>query len=815
MFNVEKFLSTPKTELLTLRYAKKQELLIIAKHWNITVDPSHVKARLINDILQFLIQKKAVDEGDEDVEDLRSLTGAIATPSVDPEMEKLKLQMQVLQLQRQTEAEKIKAEARSLELHHQAEEAKLALELEHQRQLNELEIERETKRASILLKTKQDEKQIPDPFDLIKATKLVPEFNERDPEVFFKTFEDTAATLNWPKDKWVLLIRNHLKGKASFVASQLLTNKDYDSIKKAILDAYAITVEGYRQNFRNSFKSASQTFVEFCELKIRQLNKWLSKAEVQDFDSFKNLIVLEELIRKLPLNIATHIMDKGETNALKAASIADDFALIHKYKPSQSKSVSSHKSYKYSSQVCSYCKKEGHDIQHCPLPQCKRSDSVKSATSKPEQPSSRTNQSHQKTLHVAIPKQEEDPFKAFTCAGSLNGIPVECLRDTGSTQTIVSVTKDLPLELTNEYITVTDLTTSTTLPLAKVRLCCPYFDGDTVVAVTDKQLPHSSVQVILGNDLAGSKVLDTNLIITDPQIIFNKENTDKQPTNEAEIVQVATRSAREDEKANLDKQNRTTAALDIIDIHKDDFKYHQRADPSLAVCWKKVSDINDLSKTPCFYQDKDFLFRLFRPSKSPSTHTWLDQHQLVVPSVFRKSLLDLAHSTESHLGIHKTFDRLAENFFWPGMKKDVKDFVQQCHHCQVTDASGTGFGGVLMQQHQSSLATPPPPLHHLMPIAYYSGYFKGAQTRWATIEKELYAIIAALLHFKPYLEGNQHVIIYTDHNPLIFLDRAKLKNNKLLRWSYILSEFNIKLQAIRGPQNILADTLSRIPQTTS
>lgn len=131
------------------------------------------------------------------------------------------------------------------------------------------------------------------------------------------------------------------------------------------------------------------------------------------------------------------------------------------------------------------------------------------------------------------------------------------------------------------------------------------------------------------------------------------------------------------------------------------------------------------------------------------------------------------------------------------------------------DASGTGFGGVLMQQHQSSLATPPPPLHHLMPIAYYSGYFKGAQTRWATIEKELYAIIAALLHFKPYLEGNQHVIIYTDHNPLIFLDRAKLKNNKLLRWSYILSEFNIKLQAIRGPQNILADTLSRIPQTTS
>ncbi|XP_066951861.1 uncharacterized protein [Macrobrachium rosenbergii] len=809
MFNVEKFLSTPKTELLTLRYAKKQELLTIAKHWNITVDPSHVKARLINDILQFLIQKKAVDEGDED--------------------------------------------------------------------------------------------------------------------------------------------------------------------------------------------------------------------------------------------------------------------------------------------VCSYCKKEGHDIQHCPLPQCKRSDSVKSATSKPEQPSSRTNQSHQKTLHVAIPKQEEDPFKAFTCAGSLNGIPVECLRDTGSTQTIVSVTKDLPLELTKEYITVTDLTTSTTLPLAKVRLCCPYFDGDTVVAVTDKQLPHSSVQVILGNDLAGSKVLDTNLIITDPQIIFNKENTDKQPTNEAEIVQVATRSAREDEKANLDKQNRTTAALDIIDIHKDDFKYHQRADPSLAVCWKKVSDINDLSKTPCFYQDKDFLFRLFRPSKSPSTHTWLDQHQLVVPSVFRKSLLDLAHSTESHLGIHKTFDRLAENFFWPGMKKDVKDFVQQCHHCQVTelqcdqgtnftsnlfrqamaefsirnvyattyhpqtngalervhqtiksllrkyinkmqrlydrkakvrsfqpgervliyhpiagaplqeryigpyevihrhgklepsqkqeltslllsfpevcsdqpqdctiishdimlepgavpirqpfyrvvgkkleilrqevkylldnnlaepslspwaspcilvpkpngqvmpfglcnapatfqrlmsevirdldntyvymddlvvatnawsehldaikklfqrlstaqltinlakssfglgkvtylghvignDASGTGFGGVLMQQHQSSLATPPPPLHHLMPIAYYSGYFKGAQTRWATIEKELYAIIAALLHFKPYLEGNQHVIIYTDHNPLIFLDRAKLKNNKLLRWSYILSEFNIKLQAIRGPQNILADTLSRIPQTTS
>ena len=41
--------------------------------------------------------------------------------------------------------------------------------------------------------------------------------------------------------------------------------------------------------------------------------------------------------------------------------------------------------------------------------------------------------------------------------------------------------------------------------------------------------------------------------------------------------------------------------------------------------------------------------------------------QVVVPSKFRGYVLKLAHDGSGHLGVHKTYDRILCNFFWPGM----------------------------------------------------------------------------------------------------------------------------------------------------
>lgn len=31
-----------------------------------------------------------------------------------------------------------------------------------------------------------------------------------------------------------------------------------------------------------------------------------------------------------------------------------------------------------------------------------------------------------------------------------------------------------------------------------------------------------------------------------------------------------------------------------------------------------------------------------------------------------------------HAGVQRTYIRLSTNFYWPGMKKDVQEFVGQC-----------------------------------------------------------------------------------------------------------------------------------------
>ncbi|XP_068240638.1 uncharacterized protein [Palaemon carinicauda] len=684
-FDLEKFLANPREELLTLRLAKKQELLTVAIKCQIPTEITYVKARIIDDILQFLLNKNVITEDNEDVEELRTLTGSIA--NVDPEVEKLKLQLKVLEVEQErrlaeqereqerrlAEQERRLAEQEREQERRLAEQERRREELEHQKRLNELELEKLEKSAFIRLKAKADEEKLPMRFDVTKASRLVPEFNDKDPEVFFQIFEDIATSLNWPPNFWTILVRNHLKGKAAYVASQLIEVKEYKDLKKTVLDAYAITVEGYRQTFRNSFKTQSQTFVEFCNIKVRQFNKWLERAGVNDLDSLKNLILLEEFLRKVPSNIATYVHFKGEIEVLKAASLADDYYLIHRNSKDSSKIVSSPKSHQVS---CAYCKKDGHSIENCPSPKCQKSEVSTDGKSKKSKGAV--------TCHAFVHSQDLEPFNEFMCEASLNDSSVTALRDSASSQTIISAASQDNLKYTKEYIAVSDLNTTTLLPEAEVDIACPYFTGKAKVAVLDKPLPCYPIQMIIGNDLAGSSVLKPNLIVTTPEVVI-KDELSKKP---GKISQVITRSSSKTSSTNFSpkvKNDRITEALDLVDIKKDQFTVLQQKDSSLKALWDKVVDPTDNPKTPYFYVEKNILFRHYKSPKAPTSNSWHDCFQVVFPEPLRKPLLDLAHSTESHLGVNKTYKRLFEDFYWPEMRKDIKEFIASCHHCQITD----------------------------------------------------------------------------------------------------------------------------------
>ena len=52
-------------------------------------------------------------------------------------------------------------------------------------------------------------------------------------------------------------------------------------------------------------------------------------------------------------------------------------------------------------------------------------------------------------------------------------------------------------------------------------------------------------------------------------------------------------------------------------------------------------------------------------------------------------------------------------------------------------------------------------------------------------------------------------LVFSDHNPLIFIHKMKNKNQRLLRWSLLLQEYNLDIRHIKGKDNIISDALSR------
>ena len=99
--------------------------------------------------------------------------------------------------------------------------------------------------------------------------RLVPPFQEKKVDKYLAHFEKVADSLNWPKDGWVLLLQSALVGKAQEIygSQSVEQSSNYEHVIEAILKAYELVPEAYRQKFSNYLKYDSKTHVEFAREK--------------------------------------------------------------------------------------------------------------------------------------------------------------------------------------------------------------------------------------------------------------------------------------------------------------------------------------------------------------------------------------------------------------------------------------------------------------------------------------------------------------------------------------------------------------------
>ena len=54
------------------------------------------------------------------------------------------------------------------------------------------------------------------------------------------------------------------------------------------------------------------------------------------------------------------------------------------------------------------------------------------------------------------------------------------------------------------------------------------------------------------------------------------------------------------------------------------------------------------------------------------------------------------------------------------------------------------------------------------------------------------------------------IVVYTDHNPLVFLHRVYDQNRRLMRWALIVQGYSLVIRHKKGSENMCADALSRV-----
>ncbi|GBM16267.1 hypothetical protein AVEN_195376-1 [Araneus ventricosus] len=135
---------------------------------------------------------------------------------------------------------------------------------------------------------------------------------EGDISLYLVLFERQARRVEINEDSWV----SHLIGLLPYEMPQLIAREseevsnDYSHIKKLLLKRYKFSAEKFRQKFNNHIKSSDSNWTDFLHELRNYFEEWLKCLEVKTFAELSDLIVTEQIKRRVPWEVKEHFCGK-------------------------------------------------------------------------------------------------------------------------------------------------------------------------------------------------------------------------------------------------------------------------------------------------------------------------------------------------------------------------------------------------------------------------------------------------------------------------------------------------------------------------
>ena len=314
---------------------------------------------------------------------------------------------------------------------------------------------------------------------------------------------------------------------------------------------------------------------------------------------------------------------------------------------------------------------------------------------------------------------------------SAQSTPIKILRDTGASQSLI-LADTLPFSeksSSGTSVLIQGVECGfVNVPLHNIYLSSDLVTGPVAVGIRP-YLPFKGVHLLLGNDLAGDQVVVNPLLTSTPCVdqppdpieqeipdlypscavtramakkaklydgmqdinltdtligqSFNKEISTSLSPSQSEI-QTDPSNPRSGSENDLSPSTSNDQGHD--QMSRSQLCKEQHSDSEISPLFERALDEKETSQVPvCYYVKNGILMRKWRPPDVSAEDEWTVNHQIVIPRVYRPEILNLAHETpmSGHLGVNKTYHKILNHFYWPGIKSDVSQHCKSCHTCQM------------------------------------------------------------------------------------------------------------------------------------